>query len=400
MIYAIDIDRTICHSWGEHYGEYVPIFDAIKKVNQLYDGGHTIKIFTGRGSQSGVDWREFTEKQLDDWGVKYHCLIMGKPHADKFIDDKAMSTIDWLHIPMPMLVMIVGAKGVGKTEVRRLLGRRGFSPVCNEDYYLQMGKQNPDKDITRDEDIQNTIYKMVECILRHKLTQDRLVVYEATGTNKRWLSLKNSLSKDCLIQVIKVSSPDASYNLQGRSWVNNYPVSQEHIAHISSLSNDLQFDSEIVNSGTLQELDIQVEGIYQKLGNRKLVATGGGFDPVHVGHLELFKRAKALGDRLVVILNTDDWIKKKKGYVFMPLADRQIILESIKYVDATVVSIDGEGGIIRTIELLRPHIYAKGGDRQGNTEAEVCNRIGCQRITGLGEKIRSSSDMVNRMVIV
>jgi len=96
VIYCIDVDETLCHSIEDDYAHSVACREAISKVNKLFDEGHTIKLFTGRGSWDNYDWREFTEKQLKSWGVKYHELIMGKPHADVFIDDKALNARDWL----------------------------------------------------------------------------------------------------------------------------------------------------------------------------------------------------------------------------------------------------------------------------------------------------------------
>src|SRR3989344_4130472 len=68
-----------------------------------------------------------------------------------------------------------------------------------------------------------------------------------------------------------------------------------------------------------------------------VVAVSGGFDPVHVGHAHLFRDARALGDKLVVILNDDAWLKRKKGYVFMPQHERKELLESIRWVDEGVI---------------------------------------------------------------
>ena len=95
MIYAIDIDGVLCNDTLGDYENSVPDIKVIEKVNNLYDEGHTIKIFTARGSGTGLDWRDFTIKQLDDWGVKYHELILGKPHMDVLIDDKAINIKDW-----------------------------------------------------------------------------------------------------------------------------------------------------------------------------------------------------------------------------------------------------------------------------------------------------------------
>lgn len=95
IIYCIDIDGVLCDDMLGDYDNSTPDWDNINKVNKLYDEGHIIKIFTGRGSKTGIDWREFTEKQLGSWGLKYHELIFGKPVADIFIDDKAFNVRDW-----------------------------------------------------------------------------------------------------------------------------------------------------------------------------------------------------------------------------------------------------------------------------------------------------------------
>lgn len=94
MIYCFDIDGVLCNNEG-FYQDRVPNKEAIARVNKLYDEGHTILIFTGRGSKTKIDWRELTAQQMKAWGVKHHELIMGKPHADIFIDDKALNVKDW-----------------------------------------------------------------------------------------------------------------------------------------------------------------------------------------------------------------------------------------------------------------------------------------------------------------
>lgn len=95
-VYAIDIDGTICRTpGGIDYPKSKPITKAIEAINKLYDEGHTIKMFTGRGCVSGIDWRDFTEKQLKGWGLKYHELIMNKPYYDHIIDDRATNADEW-----------------------------------------------------------------------------------------------------------------------------------------------------------------------------------------------------------------------------------------------------------------------------------------------------------------
>lgn len=91
MNYCIDIDGTICTNTDGEYESAKPYADVIRQVNSLYDAGHRIVFFTARGSTTGIDWREVTERQLSSWEVKYHELILGKPHADIYIDDKAVN---------------------------------------------------------------------------------------------------------------------------------------------------------------------------------------------------------------------------------------------------------------------------------------------------------------------
>jgi len=93
MIIYVDIDETICHCKEErNYSDAIPIEQNIKKINTLYKQGNTIIYWTARGTGSGIDWREVTEKQFKDWGVKYHELKFGKPIYDLFIDDKNINS--------------------------------------------------------------------------------------------------------------------------------------------------------------------------------------------------------------------------------------------------------------------------------------------------------------------
>ena len=91
-VYCFDIDGTICTNTHGDYESAKPFESRILHLNSLFSEGHTITLFTARGSTTGIDWRPLTEEQLAQWGVKYHILIMGKPYADIFIDDKAVSS--------------------------------------------------------------------------------------------------------------------------------------------------------------------------------------------------------------------------------------------------------------------------------------------------------------------
>jgi len=133
----------------------------------------------------------------------------------------------------------------------------------------------------------------------------------------------------------------------------------------------------------------------------KVVAVSGGFDPVHIGHVRMFKEARKLGDKLVVILNNDNWLMLKKGLVFMPQKERKEILEAFKYVDKVVFTKHKPGtkdiSIGKELMALKPDIFAKGGDRNTKNiptiENAVCEKIGCKIVNNIGRggKVQSSS---------
>ena len=95
MIYCFDIDGTLCTKGHEDYKNTEPFLDRIKIVNDLYDEGNKIILFTARGAATGIDWEDLTKEQAKAWGLKYNELIFGKPHADVFIDDKANDIFNW-----------------------------------------------------------------------------------------------------------------------------------------------------------------------------------------------------------------------------------------------------------------------------------------------------------------
>ena len=126
-----------------------------------------------------------------------------------------------------------------------------------------------------------------------------------------------------------------------------------------------------------------------------IVATSGYFDPLHVGHLECLEMAKELGDRLIVIVNSDLQAKLKKGESFMKEEDRMKIVSALKCVDEVFLSIDEDKSQCESLRHINPDIFAKGGDRTSGEipESKVCRELGIEIIDGLGEKIRSSSDL-------
>ncbi len=130
----------------------------------------------------------------------------------------------------------------------------------------------------------------------------------------------------------------------------------------------------------------------------------GGFDPVHIGHVRLFNEAKKLGDELVVVINNDNWLKLKKGYVFMPEHERKEIIEAFEAVDRVILSSHQKNtkdiSVCEEIKAIRPHLFVKGGDRTyGNIpEVPLCEEIGCEMVfnVGFGGKVQSSSELVKK----
>ena len=135
-----------------------------------------------------------------------------------------------------------------------------------------------------------------------------------------------------------------------------------------------------------------------------IVIASGYFDPLHVGHVEYLKKAAALGNRLIVIVNNDEQAYLKKGRCFMPAIDRSEIVQALRSVDCTFISFDTDRTVCKTLATVaKPYldakievIFAKGGDRTSDEilEASTCEELGIKIVDGLGPKIRSSSKIV------
>ena len=124
-----------------------------------------------------------------------------------------------------------------------------------------------------------------------------------------------------------------------------------------------------------------------------VVAVSGYFDPIHVGHLEYLKLAKQLGDKLVVIVNNDKQTILKKGKSFMNEKDRMEIVSALQCVDEVFLSIDDDKSVCKSLEFLKPSIFANGGDRSLSEipETAIIDKYSIKMVDGLGNKIRSSS---------
>jgi hypothetical protein len=93
----VDLDDTLCYyqenTNNTNYSFAKPKIDKINLINSYYEQGAIITIYTARGTKTGINWKNITEKQLLEWGVKYHNLLFGKPAFDILIDDKVLNSI-------------------------------------------------------------------------------------------------------------------------------------------------------------------------------------------------------------------------------------------------------------------------------------------------------------------
>jgi cytidyltransferase-like protein len=136
----------------------------------------------------------------------------------------------------------------------------------------------------------------------------------------------------------------------------------------------------------------------------KVSVVSGGFDPLHVGHIELFEKAKSISDELFVILNTDNFLIQKKGKPFMPFYERKKIIESLRVVDGVISCRDEDQTVCETLRYIKKiyrseHImFCNGGDRtsgENTPEHKICKELGIESVYGLGDKIQSSSWLTN-----
>ena len=146
----------------------------------------------------------------------------------------------------------------------------------------------------------------------------------------------------------------------------------------------------------------------------KVILISGGFDPVHKGHIECIQNAKKLADEVWIGLNNDSWLHRKKGKQFMKEDERAFIMESLRDVDYVYVMnplIHGDDTAIDFIDHARRKYihengdlpkgvmaFGNGGDRTETTtpENDVCNSYGIESVWGLGDKIQSSSWLLEK----
>jgi len=153
----------------------------------------------------------------------------------------------------------------------------------------------------------------------------------------------------------------------------------------------------------------------KKTKKKIVVMTSGGFDPIHIGHIRMFQAAKRLGDKLIVVINNDNWLRAKKGYAFMPERERKEIIEAIRGVDKVVISSHPKNpkdmSVSCELEKIKPNIFANGGDRNNKDahnpnsslykERQIHKKLGIKMVynVGYGGKVRSSSLLVKQAKI-
>ncbi len=136
----------------------------------------------------------------------------------------------------------------------------------------------------------------------------------------------------------------------------------------------------------------------KKAKKNKVVAVSGGFDPIHLGHLRMFKEAKKLGGKLVVIINSDGWLRRKKGTYFMTANERAEIIKEFDCVDDVHIHNSVKPHVSEALRKVKPDVFANGGDRKNALdvpETAVCEELGIEMVFGVGgRKVRSSSNML------
>ena len=138
---------------------------------------------------------------------------------------------------------------------------------------------------------------------------------------------------------------------------------------------------------------------------KKAIIVSGYFNPLHAGHLELFEIAKGIGDMLIVIVNSDLQRFLKGSKEFQKEEERFAIINAIRYVDWAMISIDTDKTQVESLKEVygiykdtHKLAFANGGDQNNDTipEAEICNELVIELIDGLGNKIQSSSWLLDK----
>ena len=141
---------------------------------------------------------------------------------------------------------------------------------------------------------------------------------------------------------------------------------------------------------------------------KKIVITSGYFNPLHIGHINLFREAKKLGGILVVIVNNDEQVKLKGSTPFMPQEERVEIIKALKYIDDVILAVDKDRSVAESLRLIAEKypdaelFFAKGGDRNADnipeSEKQICQKYNIKIVNNVGgDKVQSSSWLLKKL---
>jgi len=260
----------------------------------------------------------------------------------------------------------------------------------NTDYAIRQRKLKREycQKIDKKEIIKKWRHKNMKKVLewnRKRLLKKKGVI--GNHTDKEWDDLKRYHNFRCL------KCGKTEFEL-GEEWKGTSfnKLAKDHIVPIARGGTDYIWN--------IQPLCVSCNSRKHKIKNERIVVVSMGADPFHIGHLHYINDARKLGDRLIVILNNDNWLIKKKGYAFMPENERAQILMAVKAVDGVIITKhkpgDEDMSIARELEIIKPDIFAKGGDRNisniPESERKVCEKYKIKMVDGVGGgKVQSSS---------
>ncbi len=267
----------------------------------------------------------------------------------------------------------------------------------NTDYAIRQRKLKREyaKKMDKKEIIKKWRHKNIKKILewnRKRTLEKKGVV--GSHTNKEWEDIKRYYDFRCVQCGIKEEEIRKIW--KGTSF---NKLTKDHIVPISRGGTDFAWN--------IQPLCVSCNSKKHRIKNEKIVVVSMGADPLHIGHLNHITDAKKLGDRLIVILNNDNWLKNKKGYVFMPENERAQIIMAVRGVDGVILTKhkvgDEDRSVSRELKIIKPDIFAKGGDRNSSnipeSEKRVCEKFSIKIVNGVGGgKVQSSSWLIKKVV--
>ena len=267
--YCFDMDGTICNTIDKQYAKATPYKLMVDKINELYENGNKIVIYTARGTTSGVDYHDLNLSQLKDWGIKYHNLIdKNKPHFDLLIDDKAINVKTWRE---QNNIFISEDKNLNYIEK-----------------YLAEVKSISDS-LDREQ-----IIKFADCIKECKKTNSRLFVLGVGGSAANASHAVNDFRKICGIETYSVS---------------------ENVAELTARINDESWKTCYTNwlkVSNLSKNDVLL-----------IFSVGGGSDTTSQNLVDAMLYGKQLGCKIISIVSRDGGIAKKQSdaCVLIPVID-------------------------------------------------------------------------------